>query len=78
MRDEGQGPILGKPQPQHSPESPGVAKVSLTIVGRTLVLTLLVTNAQCAETGLRVGPRGTALAKEFICREGTWESAIPT
>lgn len=62
----------------HSPESPSVAEVPLIAVGRALVLACLVANTQCAETGLRVRPRGTALLKVFICREGTWGSALST
>ena len=70
-------PYPGQARPQNSPKSPSVAKVPLTVVGHTLVLTLLVANAQCAETGLRVSPRGTALAKEFICGERPRASALP-
>lgn len=44
----------GEARLQNSPKSPSVAKVSLVVVGRTLVFTLLVANAQRTEVGLRV------------------------
>lgn len=78
LDDEGRRmrPYPGQARPQNSPKSPSVAEVPLTVVGHALVLTLLVADAQCAETGLQVSPRGTALAKEFICGERTRASAL--
>lgn len=68
MRDR---PCPDEAWPQHSPESPGIAIILLLRVGHTLVQAPVIASTQCTETGFRVGPRGTALTKEFICREET-------
>lgn len=66
-------PGPGEAWPQHSPESPGVTIVSLITVGHTLVHALVIANTQCTEIGSRLRPRSTALTKEFVYREETWE-----
>lgn len=66
--EEGSG--LGARSQTHSPQSPGVAVVSLLAVGGTLILTLLIANTQSTEIGFGVSPGGTALAEEFVWTGG--------
>lgn len=51
---------------KHSPESPGVAIISLSVVGDTLIWA----NTQLTETGIFQRARCTALTEKLICIKG--------
>lgn len=61
------------PEGRCLPECTLVALISFLAVGSTLVLALLITDAQCTEVGIGVSPRDAALTEEFTWEKETWE-----